>query len=85
MHGAVFNGGSMNDKGCGARRDGEMEKRKWTHSCGFFAPSAGIFDNFDPTSFKWTNISTKSEIVEVQRSEKIAGYIRQKEGRETKS
>lgn len=39
----------------------ETEEREWTHSCGFLAPLTRIFDNFDPTSFKRTNISMKSE------------------------
>lgn len=39
----------------------EMEEREWTHSCGFLARLPRIFDNFDPTLFKRTNILAKSE------------------------
>jgi len=66
MHSAVFNG-SVNDTKA-AKLEAmvvEMEERKRERkserSCDFLAPLARTLDNFDPISFKRTNISTKSE------------------------
>jgi len=44
------------------KREKERGKEKESeHSCDFLAPLARTLDNFDPISFKRTNISTKSE------------------------